>query len=143
VVQGVFREVAVGIDAGLIQLHHENAARSIGERGSALQIHTGQVAAPADRNFFLSNSQLQDGGFQQVVTLERSGDRIVQRDNLSKSRGCARCYQTGKQQYDKRCERVLLFTWQPLPQRDVWETESLPRDGYILIGLAGASIRRV
>lgn len=48
-----------------------------------------------------------------------------------------KAYLAAYEEMSKRGERVLLFAWQPLPQRLVWETEDLPAGGYTFIGIAG------
>lgn len=48
-----------------------------------------------------------------------------------------KAYLAAYEEMSTRGERVLLFAWQPVRQRDSWEAESLPADGYIFIGLAG------
>lgn len=37
----------------------------------------------------------------------------------------------------RRGERVLLFAWRPVEERELWNTENLPQGGYTFIGLAG------
>ncbi|WP_129126923.1 cation-translocating P-type ATPase [Geomonas oryzae] len=48
-----------------------------------------------------------------------------------------KAYLAAYEEMSKRGERVLLFAWHQLPQRSVWETESIPAHGYTFIGLAG------
>jgi sodium/potassium-transporting ATPase subunit alpha len=46
-------------------------------------------------------------------------------------------YLAAYEELARRGERVLLFAYQPLPDRETWFLEDLPEGGYIFIGLAG------
>lgn len=46
-------------------------------------------------------------------------------------------YLSAYEELARRGERVLLFAWQPIEDRGVWQQQDLPQGGYIFIGLAG------
>jgi sodium/potassium-transporting ATPase subunit alpha len=48
-----------------------------------------------------------------------------------------RAYLAAYEDLARRGERVLLFAYQQVPERSDWDSEALPKGGYVFIGLAG------
>ena len=86
VIERIGGEVTGGVDATLVQLHHENAARRVGESGAAFQEETGEIPAPAGGDILLRGPLLQLRRLQQVVAGQGTAHRLLQRDDLPECR---------------------------------------------------------